>query len=78
MRPSPLVLPSLLLGCSPLPTDGDHGFTTRLLDTIPADTNVVVPPAYSRDGLRVAYVARKPEGDFAVCGSWKSKTYAVV
>jgi hypothetical protein len=51
---------------------------SRRLDTIPEGVNVVLPPAYSRDGRRVAYVAWTQDGAYAVCGDWRGKTYAVV
>jgi len=75
--------PSLFLlahaACSALPGDrGGAYFEDRLLDTIPEGVNINVPVAYSRDGRRAAYAARTPEGDYAVCGGWKGKTYTVV
>ncbi len=52
--------------------------SARLLATIPDDVNVVLPAAFAEDGSRVAYVARTAAGDYAVCGDWRGKTYAVV
>ena len=74
------VSPGLLLlvaACAPLPVDGNLA-GAHLLDTIPPGVNVVVPVAYSRDGQRAAYVARTPDGDYAVCADWRGKTYTVI
>ncbi len=79
MRIASLALLLLLAGCSPLPVTGNlTAFEARLLDTIPAGSNVVVPVAYGREGQSAAYVARTPAGDFAVCGDWRGKTYTVI
>jgi hypothetical protein len=79
MRLSPLALLAPLVACSSPPAPGTFAVReARLLDTIPAGTNVVLPAAWSRDGQRVAYVARTRQGDFAVCGDWTGKEYAVI
>ena len=69
---------ALLAGCSVPPAGGSDACTSRLLDTIPPGVNVVLPPAFSRDGERVAWVAWTHDGAYAVCGDWRGKTYAVV
>ena len=68
----------LVAACASLPVDGNLAREARLLDTIPPGVNVVVPVAYSRDGHRAAYVGRTPDGDYAVCGDWRGKTYTVI
>jgi hypothetical protein len=46
-------------------------FEDRLLDTIPEDVTVLVPPVFNRDGTRFAYVARREGMDRVVSnGAW--------
>ena len=56
----------ILAGCGSLPAG--EPFSERLLATLPEQANVLVPPAFSADGSRAAYVLRKPEGDDVVFG----------
>ena len=47
-------------------------FSEHLIATIPEGVDVEGPIAFTRDGLQAAYVARTPEGCWAVRGAWKS------
>lgn len=79
MRPSIVVFPLLFAACAAPLVRGELVVRERrLLATIPADVNVVIPAAYSRDGRHAAYVAQTTTGAFAVCDDWASRTYAVV
>ncbi len=78
MRVAAWAVPLLLAGCVPLSPRNAPASEDRLIDTITEGVNVNVPVAFSRDGRRAAYAARTPDGDYAVCGGWKGRTYAVV
>ena len=58
-RVRPLLLLLLLASCRSAP----QGFEEALLLTLPEDSNVLVPVAFSQDGRRAAYAARRPQGD---------------
>ena len=59
MRFRAFVLLLLLSSCRSAP----EGFEEALLLTLPEDSNVLVPVAFSQDGRRAAYAARQPQGD---------------
>jgi hypothetical protein len=73
-----LILISILTGCVAGPAAGDPAFQEHLLATIPEDTRVIVPVAFSRDGRNAAWVNRPGDMSCAVRGEWKSKPYGVV
>jgi hypothetical protein len=70
MRLTLVAFALVLAACGELPSPAP--FTEHLIATIPEGVDVVVPIAFSRDGLQAAYVARTPEGCWAVRGAWKS------
>lgn len=54
-----VVTAALLMAAEAFPRDsGPRAFESRLLAVIPEDLNVIVPPAFSRDGRLAAYAAR--------------------
>jgi hypothetical protein len=65
-------LPSPALHSSEAHSAGPAPFSEHLIATIPEGVDVEVPIAFTRDGLQAAYVARTPEGCWAVRGAWKS------
>lgn len=74
MRIILLTLLSFAAACrSPSHPGAGPAFEDRLLATIPEGVEVFVPIAFSRDGCVAAYVARTPEGYWAVRGTWKSR-----
>jgi hypothetical protein len=65
----PLLLAAGVLGsCAAGPS-----FPDRILATIPDSVEVIFPPAFTPDGLHVAYITRTPEGCRVVRGSWTSR-----
>jgi hypothetical protein len=70
-RALPFVL--LLWGCA-----GQDAFQERVLGTLPEDTRVIVPVAFSSDGKTAAWVEQRGNQCRAVCGDRKQQPYGVV
>jgi hypothetical protein len=65
----PLLLVAGVLGsCAAGPP-----FRDRILATIPDGAEMLFSPAFTPDGLHVAYIARTQEGCRVVRGSWTSR-----
>lgn len=75
--PRSLAIAALALaGCAVGPAPAE--FRERLLAVIPEGVTVSVPIAFSPDGTRAAYVARRGDEHRAVLGEWSGKPYGVI
>ena len=79
MRIAPFILLAVVGGCvSGTPAAVDDPFQERILGMIREDARVVVPPVFSIDGRRAAWVEQRDGVCRAVSGTHQGRPLGVV